>query len=42
VSVSPGEHLVEFHYEPAWLTIGLVISGVSLAGVAVMLTTGRS
>ena len=42
VSLAPGEHLVEFRYEPRWLTPGLVISGVSLAGVAVMLTTGRS
>jgi uncharacterized membrane protein YfhO len=42
VSVSPGEHLVEFRYEPAWLTLGLAISGASLAGVAILLTMGRS
>jgi membrane protein YfhO len=42
VSLSPGEHRVEFHYEPTWLTIGLAISGLSLAGVSVMLATGRS
>jgi hypothetical protein len=41
VSVVPGEHLVEFRYEPAWLTIGLATSGVSLAVVALMLTRGR-
>jgi hypothetical protein len=42
VSVSPGEHLVEFRYEPPWLRLGVAISGASLAGVAIMLTTGRS
>ncbi len=42
VSVAPGEHLVEFRYEPAWLRIGLAISGAGLVGVAVMLATGRS
>jgi membrane protein YfhO len=41
VSVPPGEHLVEFRYEPGWLTLGLAISGASLAGVALMLSTGR-
>jgi hypothetical protein len=41
VSLPPGEHLVEFRYEPAWLTLGLAISGASLAGAAVMLATGR-
>lgn len=42
VTLSPGEHRVEFRYEPAWLTVGLAISGLSLAGVIVMLATGRS
>lgn len=42
VSVPPGEHLVEFRYEPAWLMLGLAISGSSLVGVAIMLATDRS
>jgi hypothetical protein len=42
VRVSPGEDLVEFRYEPAWLTLGMTISGVSLAGVAILLAPGRS
>jgi uncharacterized membrane protein YfhO len=42
VTLSPGEHRVEFRYEPAWLTAGLAISGLGLAGVTVMLATGRS
>ena len=33
---------MEFRYEPAWLRIGLAISGAGLMGVAVMLATGRS
>lgn len=41
VTVSPGEHLVEFRYEPAWLAPGLVISGASLAGILAMWVTGR-
>lgn len=39
VSVPPGEHLVEFRYEPAWLTIGLAILGLlgPAAAMAVIL-----
>jgi hypothetical protein len=42
VSLPAGEHRVEFRYEPAWLTLGLAISGLSLAGVGVMVATGRA
>jgi hypothetical protein len=42
VHVPPGEHLVEFRYEPTWLLLAIAISGASLAGVAVMLRPGRS
>ena len=41
VRLSAGEHLVEFHYEPAWLALGLAMSGAGLAGVALLLATGR-
>jgi len=42
VSVDPGEHLVEFRYEPTWVKPGLVVSLASLALVAGMLVLGRS
>jgi hypothetical protein len=41
VTVPPGEHLVEFRCEPAWLRLGLAISAASLLSVAAMLATGR-
>jgi hypothetical protein len=41
VSLSPGEHVVQFRYEPRWLTLGLVISGIGLVGVVLVLATDR-
>jgi len=37
VAVSEGRHTVEFRYEPASLTIGLWVSGLSAAAVAALL-----
>jgi Bacterial membrane protein YfhO len=42
VRLSPGEHRVEFRYEPTWLAPGLAVSGLSLAGIVVLLATRRA
>lgn len=41
VSVPPGEHVVEFTYEPSWLALGLAVTTASLVAVGAMLLTDR-